>query len=128
MDDIFIKEAKKTIGTKVNFRIAVKSKRNLDSVFKKYSDAAFAFSKTETKVSLYKIDSDFISRSQARRIVSGLEKFKKIVLDFKGVDTVGQAFADEVFRVWQSHHPSIKIIYKNANENIVFMIKRALVK
>ena len=125
LDDVFIKEAKKTIGTKVDFRISVKSKRNLDSVFKKYSDAAFAFSKTETKVSLYKIDSDFISRSQARRIVSGLEKFKKIILDFKNVDTVGQAFADEVFRVWKRRHPNIEIKYQNANENIEFMIKRA---
>lgn len=128
LDDIFIKEAKKTIGTKVNFRIAIKSRRNLESVFKKYSDAAFAFSKTETKVSLYKIDSDFISRSQARRIVSGLEKFKKIVLDFKGVDTVGQAFADEVFRVWQGRYPNIDIKYQNANENIKFMIERAIAK
>jgi len=124
LDDIFIKEAKKTIGTKVDFRIAVKSKRNLNSVFKKYSDAALIFSKTETKVSLYKIDSDFISRSQARRIVSGLEKFKKIILDFKGVDTVGQAFADEVFRVWKRRHPNINIEYQNTNENIEFMIKR----
>ncbi len=125
LNDIFIKEAKETIGTKVNFRIAVKSKRNLSGVFRKYSDAAFAFSKTETKVSLYKIDSDFISRSQARRIVSGLEKFKKIVLDFKDVDTVGQAFADEVFRVWQRRYPNIDIKYQNANENIEFMIRRA---
>lgn len=125
LNDIFIKEAKEIIGTKVSFRIAVKSKRNLNSVFKKYSDAAFVFSRTETKVSLYKIDTDFISRSQARRIVSGLEKFKKIILDFKGVDTVGQAFADEVFRVWQGRHPHINIEYRNANENIIFMIKRA---
>ncbi len=123
LDDVFIKEAKKTIGTKVDFKITVKSKRNLNGVFKKYSDAAFAFTKTETRVSLYKIDSDFISRSQARRIVSGLEKFKKIVLDFKAVDIVGQAFADEVFRVWQNRHPNIKIEYRNANKNIEFMIK-----
>ena len=125
LDDIFIKEAKKTIGTKVNFKTVLKSKRNLNSIFKKYSDKAFSFAKTETKVSLYKIDTDFISRSQARRIVSGLDKFKKIILDFKGVETVGQAFADEVFRVWQKVHPGIKIEYRNANKNIEFMIKRA---
>ena len=125
LDDIFIKEAKKTIGTKVNFRVVLKSKRNLSGVFRKYSDKAFSFAKTETKVSLYKIDTDFISRSQARRIVSGLDKFKKIVLDFKEVETVGQAFADEVFRVWQKLHLGIKIEYRNANKNIEFMIKRA---
>jgi anti-sigma regulatory factor (Ser/Thr protein kinase)/biotin operon repressor len=128
LDDIFIKEAKKTIGTKVNFRVALKSKRNLSGVFKEYSDKAFSFAKTETKVSLYKIDTDFISRSQARRVLTGLEKFKTIVLDFKNVETVGQGFADEVFRVWHNHHPHIKINYQNANENILFMIKRAVKK
>ncbi len=125
LDDIFIKETKETIGTWVDFKIALKSKRNLSGVFKEYSDKAFSFAKTETKVSLYKIDTDFISRSQARRIVSGLDKFKKILLDFRGVDTVGQAFADEVFRVWQKMHPKIKIEHRNANKNIEFMIKRA---
>ncbi|OGY59434.1 MAG: hypothetical protein A3H02_02905 [Candidatus Niyogibacteria bacterium RIFCSPLOWO2_12_FULL_41_13] len=125
LDDIFIKEAEKTIGTKVIFQIELKSKRNLAGIFKRYSDKAFSFAKTETKVFLYKIDTDFISRSQARRIVSGLDKFKNIVLDFKSVDTVGQAFADEIFRVWQRSHPDIKIEYRNANKNIEFMIKRA---
>jgi len=126
LDDIFIKEVKKTTGTKVNFSVALKSKRNLSSIFKKYSDKAFSFAKTETKVSLYRIDTDFISRSQARRIVSGLDKFKKIVLDFKKVDMVGQAFADEIFRVWQGRYPYIEIKYNNANDNVVFMIKRTL--
>lgn len=126
IDDIFIKDVKNTVGTKVDFLISIKSKTNLGDVFKQYSEGAFIFNKTQTKVSLYKLDSDFISRSQARRILSGLDKFKKIVLDFKSVDTVGQAFADEVFRVWKKRHPDIEIEYKNANDNVVFMIKRAL--
>lgn len=125
LDDIFIKDVKKTVGTKVNFRVSLKSKKNLADIFRKYSDRAFSFAKTETKISLYKIDTDFISRSQARRVVSGLDKFKKIVLDFKNVDTVGQAFVDQIFRVWQKTHPDIKIEYRNANKNIRFMIEHA---
>ncbi|OGZ18733.1 MAG: hypothetical protein A2175_00390 [Candidatus Nealsonbacteria bacterium RBG_13_42_11] len=128
LDDIFIREAKQTKGTKVSFAISVKSKTALSNVFKNYSEGAFTFNKTITRVSLYKLDSVFISRSQARRILSGLEKFKKIVLDFKGVDTVGQAFADEIFRVWQNRHPGIGIEHINTNENIAFMIKRASAK
>lgn len=128
LDDIFIKEVKKTTGTKVNFAISIKSRTNINDIFKEYSQGAFAFNKTKTRVSLYKLDSNFISRSQARRILSGLEKFKVIALDFKKVDTVGQAFADEVFRVWKKRHPTIKIEYQNANDNILFMIKRSLTK
>lgn len=125
LDDIFIKDVKNTVGTKVNFLISIKSKTNLSDIFKKYSEGAFVFNKTQTKVSLYQLDSDFISRSQGRRILSGLDKFKRIILDFKDVDTVGQAFADEVFRVWKKRHPDVEIEYKNTNNNIVFMIKRA---
>lgn len=126
LDDIFIKDSKKIMGTRVVFTVGIKSKNNLNNIFKKYSAGAFSFGRTETKVALYKLDSEFISRSQARRILSGLEKFKKIVLDFKKVDTVGQAFADQVFRVWNEHYPDIEIEHRNANKNIVFMIKRSL--
>ena len=127
LGDIFIKDSKKeTKGTKVTFVISLKSKINLNEVFKKYTSTAFDFVRTEVNVRLYKLDTDFISRSQARRVISGLDKFKSIILDFKNVNTIGQAFADEIFRAWQSHYPSIKITYKNANENIIFMLERAL--
>jgi len=68
---------------------------------------------------------EYISRSQARRILVGLEKFKTIMLDFKDVKVVGQGFSDEVFRIWKMRHPEINIISQNVNENVNFMIKRA---
>ncbi len=126
LDDVFIEDLKPITGTKVSFFINLKAARNLQKVFKEYSGETFEFSKTLASVKLYKLDTAYISRSQARRIISGLEKFKTVVLDFKGVDTVGQAFVDEVFRVWQDRHPQIKIQYANANQNIKFMIKRSL--
>ncbi len=125
LNDIFIEDAKKLKGTRVIFYIGTKSKRKLENIFREYSDKNFRFNKTKVVVKLYKIDTNYISRSQARRILTGLEKFKTVILDFSKVDTVGQAFADEVFRVWQKNHLNIKIQCQNANENIVFMIKRA---
>ncbi len=125
--DVFIKDIRKTAGTKVNFSVNVKTKKRLDDIFRKYTDSSFEFSKTGVIVRLYRIGPECISRSQARRIVSGLEKFKTIILDFKGMDTIGQAFSDEIFRVWRSSHPSIEVISKNANDNVEFMIKRAMV-
>ena len=124
--DVFIKDIKNLKGTKISFTIGLKSKRNLNSLFRQYCGDSFKFSKTEVRVVLYKTDSDYVSRSQARRILSGIEKFKTIVLDFRNLDTIGQAFADEVFRVWQNLHPHIDIKWKNANDNVSFMIKRAL--
>jgi hypothetical protein len=59
-----------------------------------------------------------------RRILSELDKFKTIVLDFDRVTTVGQAFADEIFRVFQQRHPNITIIPINMVEPVKFMIDR----
>lgn len=126
LDDIFVKDSKTKKGTRVKFEISINSKTDLGKIFREYSGEAFEFSKTRVIVDLYELDNVYISRSQARRILSGLEKFKMIILDFKDVETIGQAFADEVFRVWQNNHPKIIIDYQNANENVLFMIKRAL--
>jgi len=124
LDDIFIKDAGKIKGTRVAFVISLRSRANLSRIFGKYSEGAFNFSKTKVVVKLYKIGTEYISRSQARRVLSGLEKFKTITLDFKGVEAVGRSFADEVFRVWKEHHPDISINYQNANKNIDFTIKK----
>jgi hypothetical protein len=56
--------------------------------------------------------------------MTNLEKFKLIVLDFDEIKTIGQAFADEVFRVFQSKHPKIKIKPVNTSETVKFMINR----
>jgi len=126
MDEIFVKDIKNVIGTKIDFSISLDSKKELADVFRQYTDDAFGFSKTKVTVKLYKQGVEYISRSQARRILTGLEKFKTIMLDFKDVKLVGQGFADEVFRIWKRHHPEINIVFQNADENVGFMIKRAL--
>lgn len=123
--DIFIRNIKFARGTKVIFLISIKSKRQLQEVFRIYTGTAYGFSKTRVVVKLYELGSEYISRSQARRVVAGLEKFKHVILDFGGVNTVGQGFTDEVFRVWHKQHPGINLEVENADENARFMIFRA---
>ena len=41
------------------------------------------------------------------------------------MDTIGQAFADEIFRVYKNKNPDIQIIPINANADVEFMIKRS---
>lgn len=126
LQDIIVKNGTNIKGTKVFFSIKLDSPKELNAIFNEYTEDDYDFSKTSISVKLFKKDVDYLSRSQARRLIMGLDKFRAIVLDFTGVDAVGQAFADEIFRVWQSFHPNIKITYKNACENVLFMIKRAL--
>ncbi|MCX6812338.1 MAG: STAS-like domain-containing protein, partial [Candidatus Berkelbacteria bacterium] len=116
-----------TKGTKVSFNISLTSKKHLIDLFKHFqSDLGdFAFDITEIQVKLFTMGTIHISRSQARRILSGMEKFETIILDFDRVPIVGQAFADEIFRVFQNKHPKIKIVTKNMSESVEFMVERA---
>jgi len=112
-------------GTFIQMTISLKSKKTPKEIMDKYADEEIGFGKTIVAVALSVDPKDpHVSRSQAKRLMMGLEKFKKIVLDFKGVESVGQAFVDEVFRVFKNEHPDIAINYFNANEEVESMIKR----
>ena len=131
IDDIFIENIKWIKkGTIVYFEISNKSKKHLNDIFNEYSNldenSDYGFDKTEIRVKLYTMAGIHISRSQARRILTGLEKFNIILFDFDKVTTVGQAFADEIFRVFQDKYPNIKLETENMNEGVEFMIKRAI--
>jgi anti-sigma regulatory factor (Ser/Thr protein kinase) len=125
LEDIYLKDVKSTEGTRVFFSIGTESSRRLEDIFRKHTDDTYSFNDTEVLVRLYEEGTEYVSRSQARRLVVGLEDFRHVVLDFRGMETVGQAFADEVFRVWHRLHPGIRLTPENANENIMFMIERA---
>lgn len=127
INDVFVEQLKpQKKGTRVQFTIARDSQRELNDVFRAYQsdESDYAFDKTDVRVKLYTFGTTYISRSQARRVLSGLEKFKTIILDFNKVPSVGQAFADEIFRVFLSRHPDITIVPVNANEAVQFMIDR----
>ncbi len=66
---------------------------------------------------------DWIARSQAKRLLAPYGRFQKIVLDFDGLDFIGQGFADEVFRVFRRHHPEVEIEAINASESVQKMIR-----
>ncbi len=47
------------------------------------------------------------------------------MLDFEGVDSIGQAFADEVFRVFPAQHPDVSVIEIKATSAVKKMVSRA---
>jgi anti-sigma regulatory factor (Ser/Thr protein kinase) len=122
INDVIIDKTTVDKGTVVDFSIGLTSTTKMSAVFKQYTGEEYDFSKTEVKIALYKANESFISRSQARRVLAGLDSFQHIVLDFQNVQTIGQGFADEVFRVWKRHHPNAVIEVRHANENIEIMI------
>lgn len=126
INDVILGNSRVHSGTKVTFTISEHTNKVLDKIFDEYTDEDFEFNKTKIHVKLYKFGTEFLSRSQARRILAGLDKFKIILLDFKDVSEAGQAFADEIFRVYKKSNPGKKIEYINVNDNVEFMIIRAL--
>jgi len=130
INDIFVGEEGKNdlTGTEIRFIIDCNSSRHLNSIFEEFQTdpKSFAFDKTKIFVKLYYSGTLNVSRSQARRILSGLEKYKEIVFDFEKVPSVGQAFADEVFRVFKNDHPDIKLQPVNMNTAVNFMVERAI--
>ena len=72
-------------GSRVIMRIDINANTKLTNIFKRYqSEDSLAFDHTEIVVELSRFGEErLISRSQAKRITLGLEKFNYIVLDFK---------------------------------------------
>ncbi len=123
-------ESKKVtaVGTMVCMQINRNSKRIMQEIFSKFTSIDdFGFSKTIIPVELLQYEGEaLISRSQAKRLIVRFEKFKEVILDFKGIKMIGQAFSDEIFRVFKNLYPSVHIIWINANKNVEAMINRVL--
>jgi len=111
-------------GTRVRFEARTRPRRKLADVFSAYTDD-FEFRKTRVVVKLFALGTRFVSRSEARRVLMGLDRFSEAILDFRGVAEVGQGFADEVFRVWPAGHGETKLTPVNMNDAIAFMVGRA---
>ncbi len=114
-DDIIVEEKKFMKGTEVSFAINRRTKRNLAGIFAEFSPEDFDYRFEKTKVSVKLFQEDYVSRSEAKRLLAGLDKFKEVILNFKGVKSIGQGFADEVFRVFRNDHPDINLLTVNLN-------------
>jgi anti-sigma regulatory factor (Ser/Thr protein kinase) len=125
--DVAVGAAPPRRGTRVRFEASLKPARTLRQVFDEYT-VDFQFMRTRIVVKLFTRGDTFISRSEARRVTSGLERFREVVLDFRGVVEVGQGFVDEIFRVWAVAHRRTKVMPVNLTKEVEFMIKRTLRK
>jgi anti-sigma regulatory factor (Ser/Thr protein kinase) len=125
-EDNRIKTGRAKFSTFVYMCLANNSDKVLKDVFDKFStEIPGDFDKTIVPINLANSD-DLVSRSQARRILSGLELFKEVILDFKDIKYIGQAFADEIFRVFSKRNPNTVIIAQNTNTEVQYMINRAI--
>jgi DNA-binding Lrp family transcriptional regulator len=126
-DDVLFERPKDAPGTLVFMRLDNDSGRTVQEVFDRFAEPdEFTFAKTVVPVKLAQYEGEkLVSRSQARRLTQRFERFQTVVLDFEGVAEIGQAFADEVFRVFRSAHPGTRLIPVNTTDAVANMVKRA---
>ena len=114
------------IGTTIQLRMLDRSTTSLAAVFARFAGPDHEFARTQVPVVMATaLEEGLVSRSSARRLLARLERFDEVVLDFSRVKTIGQAFADEIFRVFKLQHPETKVTAIRAAAPVLAMIERA---
>lgn len=128
--DVLLERSADAPGTLVLMRLANDSQRTLQQIFDQFAaPEEYTFAKTIVPVRLAQHEGEkLVSRSQAKRLTMRFERFQTVVLDFTGVEEIGQAFADEVFRVFQQAHPSTQLVPINMPTAVQNMVNRAVKK
>jgi anti-sigma regulatory factor (Ser/Thr protein kinase) len=120
--DVFVSEPRFLKGTLASFEIDRNSRTRLENVFAEFAPEAYDFQFQKTRVLVKLLRRDYVSRSEAKRLLHNLDKFSEIELDMRDVRNVGQGFA-EVFRVFATAHPDIVIRFVNASDAVTAIIK-----
>jgi anti-sigma regulatory factor (Ser/Thr protein kinase) len=125
-EDWALETSSNSSGTFVFMRVNNHTSRTCARVFRKFTTGDdLGFSKTIVPVELAQYgDELLVSRSQAKRMLARIDRFTSVVFDFEGVSSIGQAFSDQVFRVFANAHPHIELSIVNENAAVGAMIKR----
>ena len=126
--DVLLERSANAAGTLVLMRLANDSGRTLQELFEHFAaPEEYTFAKTIVPVRLAQHEGEkLVSRSQAKRLTMRFERFQTVVLDFAGVEEIGQAFADEVFRVFRQAHPATALLPIHMTPAVENMFKRVM--
>ena len=123
LDDVFVSAPRYRKGTTVIFEIRRDSRTRLDRVFEEFAPETYDYRFEKTRVMVKLLQTEYVSRSEAKRLLHNLDRFTEVELDMRGVRQVGQGFADEVFRVFAANHPDTGIRAVNAGDGVAAMIR-----
>jgi len=127
-EDWITQREKPDTGTTVFMYLANKSPRTSKEVFDHFASADddYGFNKTVVPVRMARNGAEkLVSRSQAKRLLARVDRFNIVIFDFAGIEEIGQAFADEIFRVFEGNHPDIRFLSINTSRAVKQMINRA---
>lgn len=126
-EDWILQNQKPSTGTWITMKLKNNTSRTTKQIFNRFtSNDEFGFTKTVVPVRMAQYgDEKLVSRSQAKRLLERINRFKTVLFDFREVEIIGQAFADEVFRVFANQYPHIELTPINANDTVIQMINNA---
>jgi biotin operon repressor len=124
--DVGVGRSRPLKGTEVRLDIRRNTRRHLRTVFADYAPEEFDFQFNRTRVLVRLFRDVYVSRSEAKRLLTGLDRFREVILDFQGVRSLGQAFADEIFRIFRAAHPDIAIRVENLDPVIQPILRHVL--
>jgi anti-sigma regulatory factor (Ser/Thr protein kinase) len=122
--DEFLRDLRLRKGTTVTCKIKLNTRRKIRDVFDKYTGDDYEFNQNIVKINLSK-HKRLMSRSEAKRLLLGLDEYAVLDFNFKNVDEVGQGFCDEVFRVYATRNPGKVLSYHGASDVVRYMIERS---
>jgi anti-sigma regulatory factor (Ser/Thr protein kinase) len=122
--DEFLRDIRQRKGTTVTCKIKMNTRRKIKDVFDKFTSDDYEFNQNIVKINLSK-HKRLMSRSEAKRLLLGLDEYTVLDFNFKNVDEVGQGFCDEIFRVYANRNPGKVLSYHGASDVVRFMIERA---
>ncbi len=122
--DEFLKDIRQRKGTTVTCKIKKNTRRKIKDVFDKYTDDDYEFNQNIVKINLSKYER-LMSRSEAKRLLLGLDDYAVLDFNFQNVGEVGQGFCDEIFRVYANKYPRKVLSYNRASDVVRYMIERS---
>jgi len=122
--DEFLGDIRQKKGTTVTCKIKINTRRKIKDVFDKFTGDNYEFNQNIVKINLSK-HKRLMSRSEAKRLLLGLDEYSVLDFNFKNVDEVGQGFCDEIFRVYANRNPGKLLSYHRASDVVRYMIERS---
>ncbi|MFN0054947.1 MAG: STAS-like domain-containing protein [Planctomycetales bacterium] len=120
-------------GTRIDFSVEASTQRSPADVYNRFcadpndDELDLGFHKTHVPLRLAQYGTEqLVSRSQAKRVLARFDRFREVLADYTEVPFIGQAFADEVYRVFAMQHPQVRIISINACRQVQQMINLAM--
>jgi anti-sigma regulatory factor (Ser/Thr protein kinase)/biotin operon repressor len=126
--DVEVSLQRQLAGTTVTLVLSRAARRSLPEVFSAFAPEEYDLQFEKTRVLVRLAARDYVSRSEARRLVARLEQFREAELDFAMVRSIGQAFADEIFRVFARAHPLVKLTRTNVARALDAVIRSVVDK